>query len=139
MSTAQAFLLTVTEEAPMKKTLVLAALLTLSFTMNGALAADCVVHVKRTACSGQEKESYKKCDGAQECDVAEASATTDAACVKAAMAACDNSRVDVAKYKVVTSTYKGAALAGGFSTDGKSDPKGVNFCGADRADMNKCK
>jgi uncharacterized protein YjbI with pentapeptide repeats len=107
--------------------------------MNGALAADCVVHVKRTACAGQEKESFKKCDGAQECDVSEASASTDAACSKAALAACDNTRVDVTKYKVVTATFKGAALAGGFSADGKSDAKGANFCGADRPDLNKCK
>ena len=50
----------------MKKAIALAALLALSVT--NALAADCVVHFKRTACAGQEAESYKKCDGKQECD-----------------------------------------------------------------------
>jgi hypothetical protein len=123
----------------MKKTFALAALLTLPFTMNAASAADCVVHVKRTACAGHEAESYKKCDGKQECDMQEAAASTDAACSKAALTACDNSRVDITKYKVITATFKGAALTGGFSTDGKADAKGANFCGADRADLNKCK
>lgn len=122
----------------MKKTIVLAAILTLSFSMHGASAADCVVHVKRTACAGKEAESYKKCDGKQECDMAEASASTDAACSKAALAGCDNTRLDVTKYKVVTATFKGAALTGGFTTDGKADPKGANFCAADRPDLNKC-
>jgi len=122
----------------MKKSLVLAALCALSLT-TGALAADCVVHVKRTACAGQEAESYKKCNGATECDMAEAAATTEAACAKAAADECENKRLEITKSKVVTATFKGAALAGGFAADGKADAKGPNFCAADRADMNKCK
>jgi hypothetical protein len=123
----------------MKKSIILAVLLTLSFMLHGALAADCVIHVKRTACAGQEAESYKKCDGRQECDKTEASVSTDAACSKAALAGCDNTRLDITKYKVVTATFKGNALAGGFTPDGKPDPKGANFCAGDRPDLNKCR
>jgi len=102
-----------------------------------ANAADCVIHYKRTACTGQDAESYKKCDGKQECDKNDAAAT-EADCTKAALSACDNARVDVTKYKVVTGTFKGAPLTGGFTADGKPDPKGANFCAADRPDLNKC-
>lgn len=122
----------------MKNAIVFAALVSLAFATS-ASAADCVVHVKRVACAGQEQESYKKCEGAAECDVPEAAAATEEACSKAALAACDNSRVDVTKSKVVTATFKGAALAGGHAADGKAEAKGANFCAADRADMNKCK
>ena len=52
---------------------------------------------------------------------------------------CDNSRLDITKYKVVTATFKGAALTGGFAADGKAAAKGANFCAADRPDLNKCK
>jgi hypothetical protein len=104
---------------------------------SSANAADCVVHVKRTACAGQETESYKKCDGKQECNKDEV-ATTEAACSKAALGDCDNARIDVTKYKVITATFKGAALTGGFTVDGKLDSKGVNFCAANRPDLNQC-
>lgn len=101
-------------------------------------AADCVVHFKRTSCTGQEAESYKKCDGKQECDEEEAAIADEAACSAAALAACPNKRVDITKSKVVTATFKGTALVGGFSEDGKVDAKGTNFCAADREDFNKC-
>jgi hypothetical protein len=120
----------------MKKAIALGALLALSLT--NALAADCVVHIKRTACAGQEAESYKKCDGKQECDTQE-TAASEAECSKAALKHCDNSRTDITKYKVVTATFKGAALTGGFAVGGKADAKGANFCAADRPDLNQCK
>lgn len=101
-------------------------------------AADCVVHFKRTACTGQEADSYKKCDGKQECDEEKDAAAAEDACAAAALTACDNSRVDITKSKVITATFKGTALVGGFSEDGKVDAKGTNFCAADRADFNKC-
>jgi hypothetical protein len=127
-----------TEETPMKKQFVLAAAFSLAFLMR-ASAAECVLHVKRMACAGQETESFTHCDGTAECDVTEAAASTDAACAKAALDACENKRLDITKSKVVTATFKSAALTGGFGADGKADAKGANFCGADRDDMNKCK
>lgn len=107
-------------------------------TSGSARAADCVVHFKRTACAGQETESFKKCDGKQECDETKAAATTEEACMKAALASCVNTRIDVTKYKMITATFKGSALTGGYTSDGKPDPKGTNFCAADRPDLNKC-
>ena len=104
---------------------------------SSANAADCVVHWKRIACAGQEVESYKKCDGKQECDKNEAAAMSEAGCAKAALADCDNARVDVTKYKIVTALYKGKPVVGGFTVDGKPDPAGLNFCAADRPDLNK--
>ncbi|MGA9824113.1 MAG: hypothetical protein WBQ53_04605 [Methylocystis sp.] len=122
----------------MKKSILFIALLSMPIATS-TWAADCVVHIKRAACAGQETESYKKCNGATECDETEAAAASEAACAKAAAEHCDNKRVEITKLKVVTATFKGAALAGGFAADGKADPKGANFCAADRADMNKCK
>ncbi len=122
----------------MKKSILFVALLTMPLATN-VWAADCVVHVKRTACAGQDTESYKKCNGASECDKAEAAAASEAACAKAAADECENKRLEITKSKVVTATFKGAALIGGFAADGKADAKGTNFCAADRADMNKCK
>lgn len=120
----------------MKKAIALAALLALPFS--NAFAADCVVHIKRTACAGQEAESYKKCNGKQECDTQE-SAESEAECSASALKHCDNSRLDITKYKVVTATFKGAALTGGFASSGKPNSKGANFCAADRPDLNQCK
>ena len=122
----------------MKQILTLSVCLIVVGFAGSANAADCVVHFKRTACAGQEAESYKKCDGKQECDESKASATTEEACMKASLASCDNARFDVTKYKVITGTFKGVALIGGFTVDGKPDPKGTNFCAADRPDLNKC-
>lgn len=122
----------------MKSILALCASIVVLSAADSAQAADCVVHFKRTPCAGQEAESYKKCDGKQECDESKAAATTEEACLKAALASCDNTRIDVTKYKVITATFKGAGLTGGFTPDGKPDPKGANFCAADRPDLNKC-
>jgi hypothetical protein len=128
------------ERYSMKKifSLLAVTMMLAGITASSAHAADCVTHVKRTACTGQETESYKKCDGKQECDKAVSEAASEADCTKAALSACDNARVDVTKSKVVTGTFKGAPLTGGFTADGKPDPKGPNFCAADRPDMNKC-
>jgi hypothetical protein len=79
------------EETAMKKSIALAAFATFCLT-GAALATDCVAHVKRTACPGQEAESYKKCNGAAECDKNEDAATTEAACQAAAARECDNKR-----------------------------------------------
>lgn len=101
-------------------------------------AADCVLHIKRTACTGQEEASYKKCEGKQECDEEDDIAVTEEACAAAALKACDNSRLEITKSKVIGATFKGTALVGGFSADGKADAKGTNFCGGERPDFNKC-
>jgi hypothetical protein len=115
----------------MKKSITLAALFGLSLASN-AYAADCVVHYVRTACPGQDTESYSKCDGKQECDKDE-DAATEAACTEAAKKACENARLEITKSKVVTAKFKGNPLKGG------NEPGGMNFCAADRPDFNKCK
>ena len=109
----------------MKKIVTLAALFGLSLASN-AYAADCIIHYNRTACPGQEAESYSKCDGKKECDKADA-APTEIACLAAAAAACDNSRLEITKSKVITAKYQGKPLK-----------DGANFCAADRPDFNKC-
>ena len=105
-----------------------------------ALAADsgCVIHYVRTACQGQEAESFKKCDGKAECDKAEPAGSAEA-CAAAALKACENSRTDITKYKVVTAKYNDKPLTGGFDATGKADPAGTNFCDAKRPDLNQCK
>ena len=114
----------------MKKATVL--ILAAAFGMglaSSAFAADCVVHYNRTACPGKETESYSKCDGKKECSKTEA-ADSEAACKVVAQTACDNSRLEITKSKVITATFDGKALPG---------PNGGNYCAADRADFNKCK
>jgi len=110
----------------------------IGITMANANAADCTLHVKRTACTGQATAAYQKCDGKQECDMAISAAATEAACLKEALSQCDNSRTDITKYKVITATFKGAPMTGGYTVEGKPDAKGSNFCAADRPDLNKC-
>lgn len=112
----------------MIKSITLAVLFGLSFA-SSTLAADCVVHYDRTACPGKESESYSKCDGKKSCYKEEA-ADTEAACTEAAKKACENSRLEITKSKVITATFKGTALKGPY--DG-------NFCASDRPDFNKCK
>ena len=116
------------------KTLVGAFGLVASLGFAGAALADdsgCVVHYVRTACQGQEAVSFKKCDGQAECDKTKAA---DAAALKS----CANSRLDITKYKVITTKYNGKALVGGFDTEGNPDPAGLNFCDKNRPDLNKC-
>ena len=104
-----------------------------------ALADDsgCVVHYVRTACQGQEAESFKKCDGQAECDKTKPADSAEA-CAAAALKSCDNSRLDITKYKVITAKYNGEALVGGFDAEGNVDPAGANFCDKDRPDLNQC-
>ena len=77
-----------------------------------ALAADCVLNVTRTACPGQETESFSKCGGKASC-VENKPATDAGACASAAAAACANSRYTVTKNKKVTAQFNGAAVEGG--------------------------
>jgi hypothetical protein len=80
-------------------------------------ATDCQITYIRTACTGHEAESYKKCDGQQSCTKSVPS-TSEASCGEAAIKACSNDRLDVTKSKVITATYKGKALK---SKAGKDD------------------
>lgn len=108
----------------MNKSIILAALFSLSLA--SAAEAACVIHFNRTACPGQEQESYSKCGGSKQCDQSDP-ATTAAACLAAARKACENSRLDITKSKVITAKFDGKSLKGG-----------ANFCAANRADFNKC-
>ena len=97
------------------------------FIMNAAFAGECVLHVKREACAGKDKDSYSKCEGKQECDEKPVTASSEKDCMKKALKGCDNARLDITKSKVITAKF-----------DGKPVEGGKNFCEADRADFNKC-
>jgi hypothetical protein len=122
-----------------KRVALLVSCLAVLGTVSSAYASDCVLRVKRESCAGHEAESFKKCDGKSECDEAKDSATSEAACMKEAEAACAINRPEITKYKMVTATFKGKALVGGFSAEGKVDAQGLNFCSSDSPDINKCK
>ena len=77
-----------------------------------ALAADCVLKVTRTACPGQEQESFSKCGGKASC-VETKPASDAAACAAVAAAACTNTRTAVTKSKSVTAEFGGTAVEGG--------------------------
>ena len=78
---------------------------------------DCALAYTRTACPGQEAESYKKCDGKQSCTKNVAAASAEK-CVEAAVQACANDRLTVTASKVITASFKGKALK---SPTGKDD------------------
>lgn len=78
---------------------------------------DCALTYTRTACPGQEAESYKKCDGKQSC-TKDVPADSEQACQAAAVEACSNDRLTVTKSKTITAKYKGKALK---SKAGKPD------------------
>jgi hypothetical protein len=80
-------------------------------------ASECEITYTRTACPGQEAESYKKCDGKQSCTKPVA-APSEGACVEAAVNACANDRLEITKSKVITAKYKGKALK---TKSGKDD------------------
>lgn len=115
---------------------VLASLMVLGFA-GIAAAEDCVVSYVRVACKGQEKVSYAKCDGKPACDK-EKEADIKAVCAAEGPKACANDRTDITKSKVIKVKFKGVELIGGYDDAGKPDPKGTNFCAADRPDFNKC-
>lgn len=100
---------------------------------NSALyAGTCDINFTRTACPGQEKVSYKKCDGDQSCTESE-SAASIAECKTLAMAACENKRFEITKSKVITASFDGKAV--------KSDAGDEDFCKSypkRAAEFNKC-
>ena len=78
---------------------------------------ECALNYTRTACPGQEAESYKKCDGKQSCTKNVAAASAEK-CVEAAVQACANDRLTVTASKVITASFKGKALK---TKSGKDD------------------
>lgn len=88
------------------------ALLLLGSCVNLVSAADCVLQVTRTACPGQEKESFSKCNGTASCEEKKPAASA-AQCVSTAKSSCANSRLDITKYKKITAKFDGADLEGG--------------------------
>lgn len=84
----------------------------LLFVSGVASAADCVIHVTRTACPGQDKESFSKCNGNASCDE-KALVVSASQCASKAKASCANSRLTITKYKKITADYDGAAVEGG--------------------------
>jgi hypothetical protein len=78
-----------------------------------AYAGECVLHVTRTACPGQETVSYSKCNGAQSCDEKKSAASASQCAAKAKKEGCANSRYEITKYKKVTATYDGVPVQGG--------------------------
>jgi hypothetical protein len=90
---------------------VLAAML-LTLAMGSAHAAECVLQITRTACPGQEKESFSKCDGKASCTES-VPAASPSQCALKAKSSCANKRLEITKYKKVSATYDGTAVEGG--------------------------
>ncbi len=84
----------------------------LTLTMGSAYAGECQLQITRTACPGQEKESFTKCDGKASC-TENVPAATASQCGLKAKNSCANKRLDITKYKKVSATYDGAAVDGG--------------------------
>ena len=97
---------------PGKKSLRALMVAALAFGSMSAMAGECVLNVTRTACPGQEKESFSKCEGKASCTEQKTVADA-AACSAAATSACANSRTTVTKYKKVTAQLDGTPVQGG--------------------------
>jgi hypothetical protein len=102
-------------------------LLSILSCLSTSFAGDCILHVKRTACPGNDTESFKKCDGKAECEEKK-SAGSLIECAKIATDDCANARFLITKSKAITAKFDGAPVMGG-----------KNFCKEDRPDFNKCK
>lgn len=89
--------------------------LLLTATMSQAQDA-CAISYTRTACAGQEAESYVKCDGKVSCVQNEAAATAEE-CQAEALKACSNNRVNITKSKVITATFQGKPLKSATGND----------------------
>jgi len=82
------------------------------FASGTAFAGDCVLQVTRTACPGQEKESFSKCDGKQSCSQSIPAASASQ-CASKAKSNCANKRYDITKQKKVTATFDGVPVDSG--------------------------
>lgn len=94
-----------------------------------ALAGVCEIKTIRSACSGKETESYKKCAGKPDCISKKKAASADE-CKALAVKECENSRLDITKSKVINAKFDGKDLT---DSNGKA-----NFCDENRPDFNKC-
>ena len=88
------------------------AALVLCLTVGSSFAGECVLQVTRTACPGQENESFTKCNGKASCNES-VPAASGSQCVLKAKSACGNKRLEITKYKKITATFDGAAVEGG--------------------------
>jgi hypothetical protein len=93
----------------MKHVSLLLSALFLSIGVTQALAGSCDIQYTRTACTGKEAISYKKCDGKASC-VKTVTADTADACRAKAVAACANDRLDITKAKVIAASFNGKAV-----------------------------
>jgi hypothetical protein len=84
----------------------------LGVSLTTAAAADCVLSVTRTACPGQQQESFSKCGGNASC-IEKKPAADAATCAAVATAACANTRQQVTKNKRVTAEFNGSAVEAG--------------------------
>lgn len=82
------------------------------FALGSAHAGECVLQITRTACPGQEKESFSKCNGKAGCSESVLAASASQCALKA-KSSCANKRLEITKYKKITATYDGAAVEGG--------------------------
>lgn len=82
------------------------------FVVGNVFAADCVLSITRTACPGQEKDSFSKCGGKASCDETVPAASASQ-CTLKAKSACANKRLEITKYKKVTAKFDGTAIDGG--------------------------
>lgn len=112
--------------------LILAAVL-----MAASAQARCEINYTRTACNGQEAIAFKKCNGNQSCVKLRDSRNVQE-CWQLAVRACENDRLNITKYKVITASYGGQTLIGGFDEFGNPDANGTNFCTKNRPDLNQC-
>jgi hypothetical protein len=95
-------------------------------------ATDCALTYTRTACPGQEAESYKKCDGQKSC-TKHVPADSEAKCLEAAINACSNDRLNITASKVINAKYKGKAL----KTKAGKDDLCLDYAKRD-AEFNQC-
>jgi hypothetical protein len=93
---------------------------------------DCALTYTRTACPGQEAESFKKCDGKKTCTKYVA-ADSAAKCQEAAVAACSNDRLNITQAKVIHASFKGKAL----KTKGGKDDQCLDYAKRE-AEFNQC-
>jgi hypothetical protein len=114
----------------MTRTILLSSLF--SLVAMQAYAGTCEIKYTRTACPGQEKVSYKKCNGAASCSEFEDAASASD-CAALATAACENKRLDITKSKVINATFddkpvKGASGSDDLCTDYKNKAAEFNKC-----------
>jgi hypothetical protein len=94
--------------------------------LSNAFAGDCIIHIKRVACKGKEKDSYAKCNNLNECYMPAKVTESMIECAKLAKDECINIRKNITKSKEVTATFNGESVMG------------KNFCKPNRPDFNKC-